>query len=63
MKKTSRYAFGKDGRLWTLYNGLLRRPSSVEEMEGYCREIAAVPYHSFRAYLPAREPEPLPVAV
>ncbi len=63
MKKTSRYAFGKDGCLWTLYNGLLRRPSSVEEMEGYCREIAAIPYHSFRAYLPAQKHEPLAVAV
>jgi len=63
MKKTGRYAFGDDGRLWTYFNGFLRRPSTVEEMEGYCREIAAVPYHSFRAYLPANEPEPLAAAV
>jgi hypothetical protein len=38
MKNTGRYAFEDDGRLWTLFNGGSRRPSSVEEMEGYCRE-------------------------
>jgi hypothetical protein len=38
MKNTSRYAFEDDGRLWTQFNGGLRRPSTVEEMEGYCRE-------------------------
>lgn len=38
MEQTSRYVFGNDGALWTLYNGGRRRPSTVEEMEGYCRE-------------------------
>ncbi len=43
MKETSRYVFGNDGALWTLYNGDHRRPSSVEEMEGYCRERQGFP--------------------
>ncbi len=38
MKQSGRYVFGHDGALWTLFNGDQRRPSSVEEMEGYCRE-------------------------
>ncbi len=41
MKNTSRYAFEDDGRLWTQFNGGLRRPSTVEEMEGYCLEREA----------------------
>ncbi len=38
MKTTSRYTFEDDGRLWTQFNWSLKRPSTVEEMEGYCRE-------------------------
>ena len=53
MKTTDRYAFGNDGRLWTLYNGNQRRPASVEEMEGYCRERhGAVHYPVFKSYIP-----------
>ncbi len=52
MKKTDRYAFGEDGRLWTLLGGG-RRPSTVEEMEGYCRERhGAGHYPVFKAYIP-----------
>ena len=53
MKTTDRYAFGNDGRLWTLYNGNQRRPASVEEMEGYCWERhGAVHYPVFKTYIP-----------
>ena len=38
MKTNSRYAFEDHGRLWTQFSGGLKRPSTVEEMEGYCRE-------------------------
>lgn len=41
MRNTGCYAFEDDGGLWTLFNGGSRRPSSVEEMEGYCREKEA----------------------
>jgi len=64
MKTTSRYAFGEDGRLWTLYNGEQRRPASVEEMEGYCRERRADVFHPvFRTNIPEYEPEALSAAV
>ena len=45
MKTTDRYAFGNDGRLWTLYNGNQRRPASVEEMEGFCWERHGVVHY------------------
>ncbi len=63
MKNADLYSFGPDGTLWTRYTGGNRRPSSVEEMEGYCRERhGAVPYHSFKTYLPQPERMPLPAA-
>jgi len=37
MKKTGLFSFGIDGSLWTHLGGSFRRPSSVEEREGYCR--------------------------
>jgi len=43
MKNTGRYVFEDDGRLWTQFNGGLKRPSTVEEMEGYCLERGATP--------------------
>ena len=53
MRNTGCYAFEDDGRLWTLFNGGSRRPSSVEEMEGYCRERhGAVHYPVFKTYIP-----------
>ena len=53
MKTTDRYAFGDDGRLWTLLDGNPRRPSTVEEMEGYCRERhGTVHYPVFKTYIP-----------
>jgi len=42
MENTSHYAFEDDGRLWTRFNGGQRRPSTVEEMEGFCLERKAV---------------------
>lgn len=39
MKNVDLYSFGPDGTLWTRTTGGNRRPSSVEEMEGYCRLI------------------------
>ncbi len=39
MKNTDLYSFGPDGTLWTRYTGSNRRPSTVEEREGYCRLI------------------------
>ena len=43
MKQSGRYVFGNDGTLWTLFNGNQRRPSNVEELEGYCRERQGLP--------------------
>ncbi len=68
MKTTDRYAFGEDGRLWTLLGEGQRRPSSVEEMEGYCLERhGAVHYPDFKTNIPRihsqDEQVPLPAAV
>jgi len=41
MKKINLYAFGKDGSLWTHLGGGFRRPSTVEEREGFCRLLMA----------------------
>ncbi|NQW23823.1 MAG: hypothetical protein HQ475_10300 [SAR202 cluster bacterium] len=41
MKKSSLYAFGKDGSLWTHLGEGFRRPSTVEEREGFCRLLMA----------------------
>ena len=38
MKNSGLYSLGDDGGLWTLINGCYRRPSTVDEREGYCLE-------------------------
>ncbi len=67
MKKADLYSFGPDGTLWTRTTGGNRRPASVEEMEGYCRERhGAVYYPVFKTYIPQiysqGEQIPLPAA-
>ena len=68
MKNADLYSFGPDGTLWTRYSGDNRRPASVEEMEGYCRERhGAVHYPTFKTNIPQIHPQdeqvPLPAAV
>ncbi len=67
MKNAEHYSFGPDGTLWTRTTGGNRRPESVEEMEGYCRERrGAVHYPVFKTYIPRTqspgEQVPLPAA-
>jgi hypothetical protein len=53
MKSADLYSFGPDGTLWTRTTGGSRRPASVEEMEGYCRERhGAVHYPVFKTNFP-----------
>ena len=61
MKITSHYVFENDGRLWTQFNGDQIRPSTVEEMEGYCRERETA-FHS-TPVLNQDEHPPMAVAV
>ena len=61
MKNSGLYSFGDDGGLWTLINGCYRRPSTVDEREGYSlerlkpaeRPVYAPPAAVERAPLPA----------
>ncbi|MEE8350784.1 MAG: hypothetical protein V3R37_01120 [Rhodospirillales bacterium] len=45
MKKISLFSFGIDDSLWTHLGGSFRRPSSVEEREGYCRLLCPPVVH------------------
>ena len=63
MKNSDPYALGPDGTLWTRLNGLYRRPSTVEELEGYCRERNMLLHYPSTLLAPLVEQVPLPVAV
>ena len=63
MKNSDQYFNGPDGTLWTRLDGLYWRPSTVEELEGYCRErnMLLQPPSTLPAALV--EQVPLPIAV
>ena len=63
MKNSDLYSYGPDGTLWTRLNGLYRRPSTVEEMEGYCREWKMTVQPPSVLPAPSLEQAPLPIAV
>jgi hypothetical protein len=63
MKNTGRYAFEDDGRLWTHFNGGQKRPSTVEEMEGYCLERGTVSNFAPGVRPPEQETIPMAMAV
>ena len=63
MKNSGLYSFGPDGTLWTLINQLYRRPSTAEELEGYCREMGDAVHPLSRKTKPPLQRVLLPVAV
>ncbi len=63
MKNSGLYSFGPDGTLWTLINPLHRRPSTAEELEGYCREMGEAVHHLSPKTKPPPDQLPMPVAV
>ena len=63
MKNSGLYSIGPDGTLWTLINPLHRRPSTVEELEGYCREMGDAVHHLSPKTKPPLDQLPMPVAV
>ena len=63
MKNSGLYSFGLDGTLWTLINSLYRRPSTVEELEGYCREMGDAVHPLPPKTKPPPERVPMAVAI
>lgn len=63
MKKTGVFSFGIDGSLWTHLGGSLRRPSSVEEREGYCRLLRSPVVRMTPLSEPRIEGVPVAIAV
>ena len=63
MENTSHYAFEDDGRLWTLFNGGQKRPSTAEKMEGFCLERKTAFHPALSALRTDEESVPYAMAV
>jgi len=66
MRNADLYFPGPDGTLWTRVNGVDRRPSTVEELQGFClQRLAKSPPARFvpRRRRPAGAPAPVAMAV